>query len=170
MYNKEYGKQYRLTHQDQIKKYNKQYNLDHKEERSLYNKQYNKSDKMKNYQNKWYSEHKNQRSEQHKRYRLKNKERFLILKYKNTDNKKNLICDLTTEWLKENITSKSCIYCGEIKDIGCDRIDNTKGHIKNNVIPSCKICNIIRGFCNFSVEEMKLLGKTKNKIILARYS
>ena len=91
-----------------------------------------------------------------------NIEQSMIKDYKRSDKKKNRICDLTIEWVKENITSKKCIYCGDTKNIGCDRIDNNKGHTKDNVQPCCKNCNYIRN-TYFSVEEMKLIGLLKSQ-------
>ena len=54
-------------------------------------------------------------------------------------------------------------YCGDTEDIGLDRIDNTKGHTKDNVVPCCYICNTTRG-SNFTYEEMKIIGKTIKEI------
>lgn len=45
----------------------------------------------------------------------------------------------------QNIIQNPCLYCGETKlMMTLDRIDNTKGHIKDNVNPSCIRCNIFR--------------------------
>ena len=63
--------------------------------------------------------------------------------------------------------SQPCIYCGSTKDIGLDRIDNKKGHSKDNVVPCCYICNTARN-SNFSFEEMKILGKTIKEILICR--
>ena len=41
-------------------------------------------------------------------------------------------------------TTKPCVYCGDTKRIGADRIDNTKGHTKENCVPCCIECNIAR--------------------------
>jgi hypothetical protein len=98
-----------------------------------------------------------------KNWRLKNRDKFLLTNYKTKDHQKNLKCDLTLKWLQKHITSQPCIYCGETKNIGCDRISNKKGHTKNNVIPCCKICNYVRNNF-FSVSEMKKIGKTIRKI------
>jgi hypothetical protein len=69
--------------------------------------------------------------------------------------------------MKENITSKSCIYCGDTEDLGCDRIDNSKGHTMNNIVPSCKICNYAR-HNHFTVDEMYILGASIRQIKLNR--
>lgn len=100
-------------------------------------------------------------------YRNSNKEKILIQRYLQIDKRKNLDNNLTEEWLKENITNKECIYCGETEKIGCDRIDNSKGHTIENVVPCCNICNPVRNNF-FTVDEMKELGKIIRKIKLKR--
>ncbi len=54
-------------------------------------------------------------------------------------------------------------YCGDTNRIGLDRIDNSKGHTKDNTVPCCYECNCARNN-NFSFEEMKILGKTIKQI------
>ena len=83
------------------------------------------------------------------------------------DRKKEKICDLDREFLVNEIFNKSCTYCNTTKNIGCDRVDNTLGHLKTNVIPCCKICNTTR-MNNFSYDEMLLLGKVIQKINMFR--
>jgi len=85
--------------------------------------------------------------------------------YKRNDKiKQRTICDFTREELQQKLKSP-CYYCND-KATGLDRIDNKKGHTKDNTVPACKDCNIARGN-NFSHEEMLILGKTiqtiKNK-------
>jgi hypothetical protein len=94
----------------------------------------------------------------YKKRKENNRERTLINRYKSWDKDRNFICDLTENWVKENIMSKPCMYCGETNNIGCDRINN-KGHTIDNVIPCCPVCNMMRGD-NFSVEEMIRIGVT----------
>lgn len=64
----------------------------------------------------------------------------------------------------KNILKSQCIYCGSKEKLGCDRIDNSKGHTYDNVVPCCYICNCARNN-NFSFDEMKILGKTIKKIM-----
>jgi len=92
------------------------------------------------------------------KYHLNNREKHLIKEYKRKDKDKNRENDLTFEWFKENISSKPCLYCGETEKIGADRIDNTKGHTKDNVVPCCYDCNTARSN-NFTLEEMIRIGK-----------
>ncbi len=92
---------------------------------------------------------------------IRSKASKMISSYKAKDKRNNFKeeCDLTVEWLIENIIQQPCIYCGDTKRIGCDRIDNSKGHTKDNVVPCCIECNTARNN-HFSYGEMKLLGKT----------
>lgn len=75
--------------------------------------------------------------------------------------------DLTTNWLIENVLLKPCIYCGDTRRVGADRIDNTIGHTKKNIVPCCTECNTARNN-NFTFEEMLKLGKTIAEIKAAR--
>lgn len=88
----------------------------------------------------------------------------LISTYKCKDKKHgHEICDIDIDWMLNNIMHKPCVYCGDTHLIGCDRIDNTKGHLKSNVVPCCCSCN--RARCDsFSYEEMLVLGKTIKQI------
>lgn len=51
--------------------------------------------------------------------------------------------DFDSEWMIENILLKPCAHCGETDwtKIGCNRLDNTKPHTKDNVEPCCRHCN-----------------------------
>ena len=68
----------------------------------------------------------------------------LVSAYRQTDKKYSYgVCDLTGEWIVENIFSKPCVHCGETdwRKLGCNRIDDTKAHTKDNVEPCCMKCN-----------------------------
>lgn len=109
-----------------------------KEERKTYMKEYNK---------KYYTSNKEKISEKHNAYiktpigRANN----LISSYRYTDkrDKYSETVDFDAKWLLDNIMTKPCSYCGKTgwDIIGCNRIDNTKGHSKYNVEPCCKECN-----------------------------
>jgi len=76
----------------------------------------------------------------------------LICAYSAADRKSNRgECTLTPEWIIENIFPKPCFYCGETgwEIMGCDRIDNSKPHTPNNVVPCCFNCNCKRGTKSF---------------------
>lgn len=83
--------------------------------------------------------------------------------YKIKDKKRRFNYDLNTDWIIENILFKNCVYCNDNEFIGCDRVDNNKGHTKDNVVPCCISCNTTRGN-NYTYEEMIILGKTIKEI------
>ena len=58
---------------------------------------------------------------------------------------------ITPEWIIGNIFASKCYWCGETdwRQLGCDRIDNTKPHTPDNVICSCGKCNVERGRHSF---------------------
>lgn len=82
----------------------------------------------------------------------------MISAYRYRDKQKGLVFNIDREFLT-NLLSQSCHYCSDTKLIGADRIDNSKGHTKDNIVPCCYTCNLVRNSL-FSVEEMKLLGQT----------
>lgn len=83
----------------------------------------------------------------------------MLSQYKLRDAKKGLFgFDLDIEWFIENISKKNCVYCGSSEFIGGDRISNSQGHTKGNIVPCCYRCNSTRGD-RFTHEEMKKLGK-----------
>ena len=95
--------------------------------------------------------------------KLRDKASKMCSSYKIKDKKRRFEFDLNIEWIIENILFKNCSYCGTTEFVGCDRIDNDKGHTKDNVVPCCVKCNTVRGN-NFTFDEMKILGKTIAKI------
>lgn len=94
---------------------------------------------------------------------IRSKASKMCSSYKLKDWKRGITYDLDMEWFIENILTKECVYCGDTLHVGCDRIDNNKGHTKDNVVPCCYICNCARNN-NFSFDEMKLLGETIKSI------
>lgn len=106
----------------------------------------------------------------HRRYwsSVKGRAVSLATSYEKIDRRKGHECDVKTEWILENIFGKSCTYCG-IKDapIGCDRIDNSRGHTMDNVVPCCTECNLLRGD-RFTPEEMQIIGKAVAKVYKKR--
>lgn len=86
----------------------------------------------------------------------------MLAAYKLSDTKKGYDYNIDLEFA-ENLIKDGCIYCGDTSRIGLDRIDNKKGHIKDNVVPACYICNTTR-MDHFSHEEMLVIGETIKKI------
>lgn len=91
---------------------------------------------------------------------IRTKASKMISSYKCKDKRLGFkeVCDIDTDWMIENILTKPCVYCGDNKRVGCDRIDNSKGHTKDNVVPCCIECNHARNN-NFTHEEMFEIGK-----------
>lgn len=98
----------------------------------------------------------------------KNKVSKMLSQYRLKDKKKGLVCDIDNQWLQDVIANGKCVYCGDTKRLGLDRIDNSKGHTKDNVVVCCYDCNVARGN-NFSYEEMMVLGKTIKQIKAKRH-
>lgn len=74
----------------------------------------------------------------------KNRPTQIVQDARYSDEKKGLVSDLDKEWVAEQIANP-CSYCGE-KEIlmTLDRIDNSIGHLKNNLLPACGRCNYFR--------------------------
>lgn len=69
---------------------------------------------------------------------------MLLCEYNRADKRRNRgKGDLTTQWIVDNIFSKPCAHCGKTgwEVIGCNRLDNSKPHTKDNVEPCCSKCN-----------------------------
>lgn len=65
--------------------------------------------------------------------------------------KRNLEFLIDIDFYKDNIFDKECYYCGEKYDgMGIDRIDNTKGYIKDNCVPCCGKCNSMKQQMTFN--------------------
>lgn len=78
-------------------------------------------------------------------------------------------CDMTTTEVLTLIV-QPCAHCGTV-DLprGLDRIDNSKPHVKGNVVPSCAPCNFARGD-RFTFEEMQRIGVVIRQVIKDRIS
>lgn len=96
---------------------------------------------------------------------IRSKASKMISSYKFIDKKKtpDSICDFDIDWLINNIFKSKCVYCGDNKRLGADRIDNDKGHTKDNVVPCCHECNIAKNR-NFTFDEMKIIGEAIRKV------
>ena len=129
------------------KEYQREYRRKNREKRNAYNKSYKE-------------EKHDQVREQDHVYRNSEigRARNLACKYAQSD--ANYGFDTTfsvsAEWILENIFKSTCIYCGnsDWTHLGCDRIDNTKGHTPDNVVCCCGKCNVEKGRW-YSVEEFK---------------
>jgi len=89
--------------------------------------------------------------------------------YKKADAKKGLENDIDWRWIASNIFGRACYYCGDSRQIGCDRIDNSIGHLKTNVVLACGDCNVARSN-RFTHQEMRAIGAAIRLVKLARVS
>jgi hypothetical protein len=70
--------------------------------------------------------------------------RFILTDSKRSDRKRGYKNDLDKTFI-ESLIGMGCSYCGDDKiRITLDRIDNSKGHTKDNVVPACIRCNYVR--------------------------
>lgn len=135
--NVEQYKQYYQDNKDEKIEYGKQYYEEHKEERVEYSKNYNKA----------YNKTQSGRAS------------YLAQDYKREDKKYNRDNNIDRQWIVDNIFTSKCEYCGETdwRELGCDRIDNSIGHIIGNVVCCCEKCNNERQKKSF--EEFYTLKK-----------
>lgn len=109
---------------------------------------WNNVEKRKEYNKSWREKNKEYNRERQKAYLNTKMGRAvsLVSKYKTEDrNNGRGECTLTAKWVSDNILSKPCAHCGESDwhKIGCNRLDNTKPHTKDNVEPCCFHCNTV---------------------------
>jgi hypothetical protein len=70
--------------------------------------------------------------------------RWILKDCRNHDKKAGLTCDLSRQDIDE-IVSKPCEWCGETHiRMTLDRIDNSQGHTRINVVGACIRCNLLR--------------------------
>lgn len=68
-----------------------------------------------------------------------------------------------------NLRNNTCYYCGNKlpeTSRGLDRLDNSKGYIKGNVVPCCYGCNNLKSDVlseKETLEVIKLLKQLRNK-------
>lgn len=95
--------------------------------------------------------------------------------YKRAARKRGYEFEISKDYFKE-ITSKNCYYCnsepsmywrsrktkGIIPEFlynGIDRIDNSVGYVKGNIVPCCKFCNRAKGIFSkdFFMDKVKMI-------------
>lgn len=121
-YNREYSREWRKNNKDRKKKYDEEYRKTH-------------SEYFKNY-----------RENNLRTYNISMSSRAtkLLYAYNQSDMKFNRgLGNIDAQWIVENIFTKSCVHCGETDwhKLGCNRLDNSKPHTKDNVEPCCSKCN-----------------------------
>ena len=77
--------------------------------------------------------------------RRKLRPRYYYTTYKNEAKKRGLQFNIDFNFFMNNFWQKPCYYCGDMtKGGGMDRIDNSRGYFIGNVVPCCKMCNIMK--------------------------
>lgn len=157
------------------KEYNKWYYETHKREIIEQHKEYvdKNREKYREYNKNSYQRNKEKVLDKHKEYYVNNLDKRieytktpiarannLLSQYKRIDKGKNEV-DFNAQWIVDNIFSKQCVYCGESDwhKLGCDRKDNSKGHVKDNVVPCCYHCNVKKHSMNYH-EYLYKINKT----------
>lgn len=136
---------------EQRKQYLKEWIANNKDRfKEIQKKSKNKNaEKRKEYETQFKETHKDWKYEWDKEYQktIKGVANRRIQAYKRQDEKNGFgkdAIDFDSDWIIENILSKQCVYCGEsdFHKLGCNRLDNSKPHTKDNVEPCCRQCNI----------------------------
>lgn len=107
----------------------------------------------------------------------------VMLVYKLTAKKRDLSFTLTKEEIKD-LTGRNCFYCdsppsnykktsgkdtyGDYTYNGIDRVDNTQGYHKDNCVPCCRICNLMKNTSSQEeffqhVKKIDAFQKTRGK-------
>ena|SRR3990167_7754172 len=82
---------------------------------------------------------------------------FHFRKYKQNAKERQLFFTLTEKDF-QLMWQAPCFYCKQfIKYIGIDRVDNSKGYIKENCVPCCSICNKMK----LTMSKEKFIGHCK---------
>ena len=99
----------------------------------------------------YYSENREELNRRARDLRLKDRAKAIFVSTFYSDKRKGRPHDLDVEVIREMIAN-GCTYCGdESSKMTVDRIDNSLGHTKDNVVPACLRCNWIRRDMPYSV-------------------
>lgn len=148
-------------------KWNKNHPEYYKEYFAVYRQEHKES--IAEYEAKRYQDNKEEILEQQSKWRESQMGRahMLACNYDRNDKKYNRgKCTLTPIWIVDNIFPMPCHYCGAMgwEIMGCDRVDNSKPHTPDNVVPCCAECNRKRGSKSYEefVEETMYVNKMED--------
>lgn len=134
---------------EEIREYNRKHYQDNSERRKEQMKQYyqENAERFKEHNKQYYQDNAEYYKEHQKQYNQTPMGRalYLLNNYNRNDKKHNRgKGDLTAQWIVERIFSQPCVHCGKEgwDVIGCNRLDNSLPHTKDNVEPCCLECNI----------------------------
>ena len=131
-------------------KQNKEYRKKHHENNREYDLAMDKE---------WYKNNRKNCLKRNKKYNHTLKGKFIT--YKTGAKRKGLIFELTLDEFSK-IISEPCYYCGE-NGYGIDRLDNSIGYLKINIVPCCSMCNYMKN--NYTKNEFinQCIKIVKNK-------
>lgn len=164
----EYDKEYRAKNKERIANRHKEWYAKNKEKKHLYDIEYRKKnvERRKEVKKAWNKANKKKMSAYNKQFyqtiagmAARRRNHYLADdKEKGFDTAQTI----TAKWIAENILTASCIYCHDAEPyhLGCDRIDESKGHTPDNVVCACPVCNWERSLQKMSVEEFVEYRKT----------
>jgi len=67
-----------------------------------------------------------------------------FIQYRNTAKYRSIPFEITEEQFA-TFWQKLCYYCGsDVKTVGLDRIDNSKGYVEDNIVSCCETCNSMK--------------------------
>ncbi len=92
-----------------------------------------------------------------------NRAKIIYRDIKGSDKKHNRLNDLDIDWISNTI-QQPCAYCLRhlnVLDMSLDRIDNQKGHVKDNILPCCNMCNYFRRNMPFEAWLLLIPGLKK---------
>lgn len=164
----EYDKEYRAKNKERIANRQKEWYDKNKEKKRLYDIEYRKKNdaRRKEVKKAWNKANKKKMSAYNKQFyqtitgmAARRRNHYLADdKEKGFDTAQTI----TAKWIAENILTASCIYCHDTEPyhLGCDRIDESKGHTPDNVVCACPVCNWERSLQKMSVEQFVEYRKT----------
>ena len=93
----------------------------------------------------------------------------MVTSYRSQDKKRNMKTTITTEQIHNliHIQNNKCAHCDQFmstkfrncdRGMTCDRIDNSKGHLKDNCVLACLNCNVSK-----KKLDMKIIEQLKER-------
>jgi hypothetical protein len=92
----------------------------------------------------YYAKHREALGHRRRELRRSNVARAILADTRRADNRRGRANDLDLAFIDENI-KLPCSYCGDAEiRRSLDRIDNSLGHLRENVVVACERCNYLR--------------------------
>jgi hypothetical protein len=141
MYNeKEYKSRWYSENKEKISKRSKEYYVENKDKikERVKQKRLNETEEERQKRLAFHRKYNKENSDKAKAYRDNDEYRFK--QYVSSANRRKLEISLTLDEFV-GIINQKCIYCGDEKARGIDRVDNKVGYTIENSVPCCEMCN-----------------------------